>query len=87
MTTKKTKIKSMELKRAGENKIITVTLEKGGKEYPFTAKAVDVLDKKKFASLLKFWGEKMVPEQEAEAALTDEGIEKELELLMNTKVE
>lgn len=74
-----TKIKKMELESAGEHKIVKVTFEKKGAEYTFTAKATDVLDEKKFESLIKFWTEKMIPEREAEAGLTDKGIEVELE--------
>lgn len=81
-----TKIKKLELKQAGEHKIVEVTLEKGGKEYIFTAKAIHVLDEGKFKGLLQIWDEQMIPEQEAEGSLTDEMIERKLVGIAKPKV-
>lgn len=81
----KAKIKKMELQQAGEHKIVEVTLEKGGKEYSVTAKVADVLDEKRFASLLEYWTKKKIPEDETEAAMTDEDIEKKLVKIMTPK--
>ena len=80
------KIKKLELKQAGEHKIVEVTLEKGGKEYAFTAKALHVLDEEKFKNLLQIWDEEMIPEREAEEALTDKAIEVALEKIKKPKV-
>lgn len=66
----KTKIKKMEIE--GEGKTVKATLEKGGVEYVFYAKSVDVMDEKRFKSLLEFWNEKAIPEKEAEEGLTEE---------------
>lgn len=80
------KIKKLELKRAGEHKIVEVTLEKGGKEYAFTAKALHVLDERTFKDLLKIWDEKMIPEREAEKKLTDKEIKVALEKIKKPQV-
>ena len=80
------KIKKMEIQQAGEHKLIEVVLEKGTKEHKFTAKVADVLDEKRFASLLKYWKEKKIPEDEAEAVMTDEDIELKLAKIGKTKI-
>jgi len=67
-----TKIKKIEIEEAGGNKMVKVTLEKDKEEYVFYARATDVLDEKKFKSLLKYWNEKAIPEKEAEAGFTEE---------------
>lgn len=82
----KTKIKKMELKQAGEHKLVEVTLTKGGKDYLFTAKALHVLDERKFKNLLQIWDEQMIPEREREEGLTDEVIEGKLAELIEPKV-
>lgn len=82
----KTKIEKMKLKRAGKHKIVEVTLKKGGKEHVFTAKALHVLDDATFKDLLQIWDEKMIPEREAEEALTDEAIEVGLENIKKGRV-
>lgn len=78
-----TKIKKLDLKRSGAHKLVQVTLEKGGKEYVFTAKATDVLDESRFRSLLKMWDEQAIPEAEKEAGMTDEAIEERLKKIKN----
>lgn len=82
----KTKIKKMELEKAGEHKTVKVTFEKSGKEYEFTAKAVDVVDDERFKGLLKFWTEKAIPEREREEGMTDEVIEEKLAEIVEPKV-
>lgn len=80
------KIKKLEVQQAGERKLIEVTLEKGGREHKFTAKVADVLDEERFASVLKYWKEKKIPEDETEAAMTEEEIKVELEKIGKIKI-
>ena len=81
-----TTIKKMVSQQSGTHKLVEVTLEKDGKEYKFTAKATDVLDEQRFASLLRVWDEQAIPEIVAEKALTDKGVEEMLEKRKKMKV-
>jgi len=67
-----TKIKKIDLEKGG--KTVKATLEKDGVDYVFYARSIDVMDEKKFESLLKFWNEKAIPEKEAEAGFEEEGL-------------
>ena len=69
-----TKIKSMEVEDAGDSKIVKITLEKGGKEYEFSARATDIMDEKRFKSLLKFWNEKAIVEREEMEGITEKNL-------------
>ena len=69
-----TKIKSMEVEDAGESKIVKVILEKGGKEYEFSARPTDIMDEKRFKSLLKFWNEKAIVEREESEGITKKNL-------------
>lgn len=81
-----TKIKKMELDKAGEHKTVKVTFEKGAKEYTFIAKALDVVDEERFKGLLKYWTEKAIPEREIEEGMTNEAIEEKLAEIVAPKV-
>lgn len=70
-----TKVKKIDVETSGTNKIVKVTLEKDGKEYVFSARRTDVMDENKFQNLLKVWNESGIPQQEAEAALSDTDME------------
>ena len=82
-----TTIKKMMSQQSGTHRLVEVTLEKEGEEYTFTAKATDVLDEKRFASLLRIWNKQAIPERVAEKALTDEGIETILEKRKKMEIE
>ena len=69
-----TKIKSMEVEDAGDSKIVKITLEKAGKEYEFSARPTDVMDEKRFKSLLKFWDEKAIVEREEAEGITEKNL-------------
>jgi hypothetical protein len=80
------KVKKLERENTKENSgIVTVTLEKDGKEYIYMAKQEHVLDEDKFNNLLQTW-DRMIREQEAQPKLKEEEIEKILKMRAKMEV-
>ena len=69
------KVKKLEREGKEGTNIVKVTLEKEGKEYVYMAKEEHVLDEDKFNNLLQVWA-RIIREQEAQAELKTEDIEK-----------